>query len=197
MVDVGWLSNSWGAEIMSAGLLLPILWYVMKKQQENIDTMMKNQKDRDNELLKNFENGFKWIQMAIWKKTIENSDTATDMAWRYYENSANKKVEFIKSRLQKNNIKQRLTEIISSITIECKRIDDDEVYRPLNAFNTKVWNLGYVLKENYDYDNFIHEIKDVIESESELETKITDIKTVLKSYQWKILNEINLKFNMR
>lgn len=191
------ISSNWGAEIMSAGLLLPILWYVMKKQQENIDTMMNNQKDRDKELLKNFENGFKWIQMAIWKKTIENSDTATDMAWRYYENSATKKVEFIKSRLQKNNIKQRLTEIISSITIECKRIDDDEVYRPLNAFNTKVWNLGYVLKENYDYDNFIHEIKDVIESESELETKITDIKTVLKSYQWKILNEINLKFNMR
>lgn len=197
MVDLGWISTDWGAEIMSAGLLLPILWYVMKKQQENIDTMMNNQKERDKELLRNFENGFKWIQMAIWKKTIENSDIATDMAWRYYENSATKKVEFIKSRLQKNNIKQRLTEIISSIMIECKRIDDDEVYRPLNSFNTKVWNLGYVLKENYDYDNFIHEIKDVIESNSELETKITDIKTVLKSYQSKVLNEINLQFNMR
>ena len=44
---------------MSAGLLLPILWYVMKKQQENIDTMMNNQKERDKELLRNFENGFK------------------------------------------------------------------------------------------------------------------------------------------
>ena len=180
----------WWREVMSIWILLPMLWFLLKKQQEN-------QKERDKELLKTFENGFKWIQMAIWKKTIENSDTATDMAWRYYENSANKKVEFIKSRLQKNNIKQRLTEIISSIMIECKRIDDDEVYRPLNAFNTKVWNLGYVLKENYDYDNFIHEIKDVIESNSELETKITDIKTVLKSYQSKVLNEINLQFNMR
>lgn len=196
MLDTGFWWN-WWAEIMSAGLLLPILWYVMKKHQENFESIIQSQKERDNELKKTFEKWFVWIQMAIWKKTIESWDIATDISWRFYENSAIKKIDFIEKRLQKNNIQERLNEIISSILIECKKIDDDEVYRPLNAFNTKIWNLWYELKENYDYDWFINEIKDVIVSWSSNETKITDIKTVLKSYQSKVLNEISLQFNIR
>lgn len=188
---------SWGSEILSAGLLLPILWYVMKKHQENFESIIQSQKERDKELKTAFEKWFIWIQMAIWKKTIESSDVATDIAWRFYENSWIKKADFIEKRLQKNNIQERLNEIVSSILIECKRIDDDEIYRPLNAFNTKIGNLGNELKENYDYDGFINEIKDVIISWSSNDTKMTDVRTVLKSYQSKVLNEISLQFNIR
>jgi len=181
---------------MSAWLLLPILWYLMKKIQDNINTVIENQKERDKELRKSFDKWFIWIQMAIWKSTIEKWSVATDIAWRFYENSAYKKIDFIEKRLQKNNIKERLNEIISSIEIECRRIDEEEVYRPLGWFNTKIWNFWYVLKENYDYDWFIAEIKDVIKGGWSDETKITDIKTLLKSYQSKVLNEISLQFNM-
>lgn len=186
MVD--WINTwlDWGREVMSIGILLPMLWFLLKKQQEN-------QKERDKELLKTFEKWFKWIQMAVGKTIIESSDVATEQASIHFQISAIDKVDFIQKRLQKNNTKERLKEILWSIEIECKRLDSEFVYRPLWNFNTNAGNLGYILKENYDYDNFMLEVKDVIENKSELDIKMTDIKTLLKSYQSKVIEEINLQ----
>ncbi len=184
----------WGREVMAIAIILPLLWHKEKNQEKHLKKLQENQKERDKELLKTFENGFNWIQMAIWKTIIESSDVATEQASIHFQISAIDKIDFIQKRLQKNNTKERLKEILWSIDIECKRLDNEFVYRPLANFNTKAGNLGYILKENYDYDNFMLEIEDVIKNESNLEIKMTDVKTLLKSYQSKVIEEINLQF---
>lgn len=208
MVDGIGLTENFYKELISAWILVPMIWFYMKWQRQDQEDRYKQlisineqqqeiQKERDKEIVKTFDRWFKGIQMAIWRVVIESVDVAMEQAVTHFQLSAIEKLDFIENRLNKNNTKERINEVIKSIEIECRRIDNESVYRPLSNFNTKAGNLGYILKENYDYENFMLEVKDVILNNSEIKIKMTDMKTLMKSYQSKVVDDVSLQFNIQ
>ena len=120
--------TSWGQEILSVALLYPLLWWNLKQNQRNIDRMLTENKEWFEKSISetrnwfyNFLNlfqkhsieddeNFKAVQREIAKSvwtTILNNEQIIEIAKARVWLTSEKKLDFIRKRLEKNNLKER------------------------------------------------------------------------------------------
>lgn len=162
----------WGKEILSVAIYTPIVWWLLKQQKQERE-----------EFKTTIENGFRNISMAIWKYTVDDTDDIIDIAAKYIWNSNIEQIDFIKQRLEKNNLEEREDRIKKQLRTEMDRMSYGWYIKPLNKFTTKVGLLWDWIMDNYDRDEFMEEVYDVVFTNDSIDKKLNDIRTIMRSYQ--------------
>lgn len=172
MVDIAKETLIWAA-------ILPIIWYLLKYMIGGLSKKIDE------------------IKLAVWKHVLEDEfivDYAKTKVWFASE----EKLKFIKERLTKNHLRDRENQVKRSITSELQRRTEEYV-EYLNKFNTRVWLVWDYISENFEWDDFMKEVFDVIfrkpkkDEPVELtnEYKINDIKFLMIDYQTKLFKKFN------
>lgn len=196
----------WQYELLAVFLLLPLLWWTLRNNQKNIEKMITNQKSCSEafkiEMQKFYElfaqhtkeddENFKLIAREISKavgKTSLTNEQLIEIARNRVWQTSEKKLDFIKKRLEKNNLKIRRNIIEKQITTELSR-RSDEYIDFLNQFTSSVWNVWEWIAKNFPMDDFLKEVFDVVfrEDDNNLR-KIEDIRFLMMQYQKDLFEE--------
>ncbi len=207
-MDIIW---SWWKEILSVALLYPLLWWNLKTNQKNIDRMFNDNTEWFktvcnkidnwfNQFLTVFKNhttedgiNFKAIQKEISQSVGTTKLTNTqiiEIAKAKVWLASEKKLAFIRKRLEKNNLQERKEIVKTQIRTELVR-RSEEYIGFLNGFITPVWLLGEWIEHNFPMDDFLAEVYDVMfrlqkdwDTEKEdINIKIDDIRFLMMAAQ--------------
>ena len=191
------LLGYWWKEILSVALLLPLLWYLLKNftkvNEKWFIAIVEWLKEHD----KTSKELFKLLISSVWRIKIDN-EKLLEITKKYVLSASFEKLDYIKQRLEKNNLKKRKDLIEKQLRAELIRISNESYITPLNHFNTPVWPLWDYVKNNFDFDNFIQEVYDVIfrnEEKEDIPRKLQDITTVMKVYQNTLYDKLKEEFN--
>lgn len=136
------------------------------------------------------------MELTIWKNVPLSNEATIELAKKFVWAAWTVKLDFIKQRLEKNNLVAREDRIKSQIKAELIRISTEEYITPLNKYNTKVWLLGTWVGNNFPMDEFLEEIYEVIfREDSDIDRKLSDITTLMKSYQNELWSELRILLN--
>jgi len=209
---------SWGQEILSVALLYPLLWWNLKQNQRNIDRMLTENKEGFEKSIAETRNGFhkfinifqkhsleddenfkaiqREISKAVWKTKLTNEqilEVAKARVWLTSE----KKLDFIRKRLEKNNLRERKEIIKKQIATELwRRSEEYTVF--LNQFTSPVWLVGDWINNNFPMEDFLNELYDIIFrdcDENKIHLKVEDCRFVMSAYQNELWQKMKLEIN--
>ena len=208
--------TSWAKEILSVALLYPLLWWQLKTSQKNIDRMFEDNREWFSKMWKqidewfdkfltmfkihatedndNFKSIQREISRAVWKTKLTNEQIIEIAKARVWLTSE-KKLDFIKKRLEKNNLKARKEIIQKQIRTELERRSEEYIVF-LNQFTTPVWLLWDWISDNFPMDNFMNELFDVIfrdDNEWHTLTKLEDCRFIMSAYQNELWQKLKSK----
>jgi len=170
-------SSDYLKEIVSSVILIPIVWFLLKN------------------IINNLYKKIEEIKMSVWKTILDDNiliDYVRTKMWFASEN----KLLFIKARLDKNNLILREKEVKKSILVELEtRTEEYTSY--FRKFNSKIWNVWIFIQDNFDFDDFIKELYDVVfrkqyykTKEYDNQIKINDIRNLMKDYQNRLIRKM-------
>lgn len=175
----------WGKELLSTWIILPIVWYLLREQKRLQD-----------EYLNSIKKWFKDLELSIWRQVPPSNESIIELASKFVWSAWSLKLDYIRQRLEKNNLADRKERIKAQINAELTRISYEEYIKPLNKYNTKVWLLWDWVSNNFPMEDFLEEIYDVVFNEDKnIDRKLSDISTVMKSYQNELWQELKNLLN--
>lgn len=205
----------WMKELLAVALLVPLVWYFVRTNQKNVETNLKtvtkgfsditealvihmdDDKVQFEKIVKKVGN----ISKSIGKTSLSNEQIVSIAKSRVWY-ASEKKLDFIKKRLKKNNLKEREEIIRKQIRTELDRISIDYIDE-LNWYTSSLGLVGDWVGENFPMEDFMEEIFDVVFSprkegytvEKCIASKIDDCSYVMKSYQMTLWEEMKKKLN--
>lgn len=191
------LAQDFTKEVMAVGLLLPIVWYLLKKhfkqQAEHNAKNFEQQAEHNANILKTMEDGFKKIELAVWKRVLDDPAEIRDIVTKYIQSAMEPKLDYIEDRLEKNNLVWRKEKIKDHIKSELIRFSKIYYIDPLKRYNTKIWLLWTWIWDNYPMEEFLEEVYDVVFWDWDIQKKRYDIRTLMRSYLTELINELELQ----
>lgn len=209
----------WQYELLAVFLLLPLLWWQTRNNNTNIKELINDNKQcsvnvinvykeemgKFYELLshhiKEDNENFKWIKTEISKaigKTRLTKDQILEVAKSRVWLTSEKKLDFIRKRLEKNNLYNRRDIVIKQVTTEMNR-RSEEYIDFLNQFTTNVWLLWDWIAEHFPMEDFLQEVFDIIFKENvDILQKVEDIRWLMMWYQnelWEKLKKDLININ--
>lgn len=174
-----------------AGALWFIMWYFIKQNAE----MQKRNNKTVQEGFEKIAKSIKGLEMSVGKSPMTETDDIIEMASKYVALASFPKIDFIEQRLLKNNIEEREEKIKVQIRNRLEELSMNLYIKPLNKYNTPVGLLGTWISDNFDMEEFIKEIYDIVFSKDDLEKKKIDIKTIMDFYQMDLWKELRIQLN--
>ena len=172
-------------------IVMPLIYFVVKKVLENINTNIKDLWEHLNKSLKEHTKWDEYIQLKIFEKIQEyhiwSQRSFLDLQQKLWNTVLNKeqtvsllqekmwfvsywKLEFIKQVMLFNHITWRRDEIKSKIKNELER-KSEEYIREFWRWITPIWDLAKWLEKNFwakEFDDFIEEIIKIVYRETEI-----------------------------
>ena len=134
------------------------------------------------------------LKNSLTKNNLPDDDLIEVAIARVWITSE-KKLDFIKKRLEKNNLRDRQDVVKRQIETELRRRSEEYIIF-LNKFNSSVWLIWDWISDNFPMEEFLAEIYDVIFRELDNHTdecaliKINDIRFLMMSYQREMFEEL-------
>lgn len=210
---------SWGKEILSIFLLLPIIWFFIRQSQKNFDKTIDQFDKITNAFIEHTKEDwvalekihtairehndtsvehFKYIMNNMHKPLLTEEQTL-DIFASYMWYVSSKKLDFIKSIILNNHIEWRRDFIVLKVKNWLAGFSM-EYEAKFNTFNTRIWNLSKWLDNNFtsdDFDLLIKEIVDIIyRDECDMDklicanNKINEISQVMRDLQNNLRNKL-------
>ena len=181
---------------------VPVFWYLLKWQTKQNKEVVNEINLWMNQLVKTLKEHdessktlTKEILASVWKTRLNKWQTI-EVAKKYVLSASFEKLDYIRDRLEKNDIQKYKEQIIKQLKAELIRISEKEYITPLNSYATPIGNIWDWVKNNFEFEPFFNEVCDIFFSEKiEDVKKITYIQTIMKTYQnhlWsKLYTELN------
>lgn len=175
-------------ESLSLWILLPIVWYFIKKNNEINERMLDKFNEWINNIVQSIDKIEKWyekslesihlairthadeenrilanLSLANWKSSLSSKQTV-DILLMYMWSVSQTKLDFIRNILEENHIYERSDFVKEKIRNEL--IAQSNVYmEKFSEFNTPVWDLSTWIDKNFndsDFEKFIKKIYDIV-----------------------------------
>ena len=102
-----------------------------------------------------------------------------------------KKIDYLRQRLERNNLKERAGIIKVHIKTELLKLSDEEYLTFLNWFTYNWYLLWDLIRKHFDFDNFLEEVYDsFFEEWKDVDTKLNNILSTMQSYQSQCIEDI-------
>ncbi len=163
-------------EFAKEALLAPVLiWFMYQNRNQN-DKLMRH------------------VALAAWK-TILSKDQAVEVAASMVKAASIDKIDFIRRRIEKNNLKNREENVKKSIKAELTRLSSVYV-NSLNQYNVDGrMALGDWIATNFPMEEFLEEVYDSVFSDQPNPMKLVDIQTTMISYQNQMWEDLRVYIN--
>lgn len=104
------------------------------------------------------------------------------------------KVNYALEILRHNDIHNRVEQIEKNLRIKYAEITQ-RITRKLSMFNTPAGDCGRLLTEFLDFSTFMEEVYVVFFSDSDIDTKALDLRSLMKGYCTAFLEKVNKEIN--
>jgi len=191
--------ENWWKEIISLAILLPLFWFLLRSFITTNEKWFQLLATTITEHDINSKELFKTILASIGKTSLSDWKTI-EIARRYVLAASFEKLDYIKQRLEKNNLKERKPQIERQIKAQLIRISKASYITPLNSFTTPAGPLWDWIWKNFLFDDFIKEVFDVVfrnEDKWDISKKLNDITTLMTSYQNELWDKLEIEYSYK
>lgn len=195
------------AELIAGGILLPIVWFLLRNNKKYIDRTVRTfEKGFENLIIEQRkfreENSIlhhkliKEISYAVGRTSLSRSQSV-DMVREKMWYTSESKINYIKDILIKNNLSRRKPMITKNIKAELTRLSNIYV-EELNNYNSELGNLGDLINDHFQTKEFFDELFYIVfrdkdnysEATMEIELKLNDIRTIMKNHQNNLISKL-------
>jgi hypothetical protein len=177
----------------TAGLGI-ICWVMVQASNKSSEKIVTHLIERDGFFVKNMGTITRNIEVIASNigRTFLKPSQALSVFKAILHEHIDKKVDFCRGILEKNNIKKRRKNIELNIRSRFEEITREEGEK-LSDFTTPAGDLGLFLCKSIDWDEYLKNIYAIFFSESTVDLKCKDMKHLMKGMVTTMMTEIEEK----